>query len=64
LGKNTPKEAFTGVKQNIGNLRIFGFLVYIHVPTEKRTKIEPSGMKDIFFAYNKTSKVYMIFILA
>jgi hypothetical protein len=31
------------VKPEIGHLRIFGCLVYIHVPVEKRMKLEPSG---------------------
>jgi hypothetical protein len=38
LGDKTPKEAFSGVKQNIVHLRIFGSLAYIHVLVEKRTK--------------------------
>ena len=28
----TPKEAFTGVKLEMGHLRIFGYPIYIHVP--------------------------------
>ena len=28
----TPKEAFKGVKPEVGHLRIFGCPVYIHVP--------------------------------
>jgi hypothetical protein len=42
LGDKTLGEAFTRVKPKIGQLRIFGFPVYIHVPVEKRTKMEPS----------------------
>jgi transposase InsO family protein len=45
LGDKTLKEAFTGVKPEIGHLRIFGCPVYIHVPMEKRMKLEPSGEK-------------------
>jgi hypothetical protein len=45
LEDKTPEEAFTGVKPEIGNLRIFGCPVYIHVPKEKRMKLEPSGKK-------------------
>jgi hypothetical protein len=43
LGDKTPKDAFLGVTPNIGNLNIFGCPFYIHVPIEKRTKIEPLG---------------------
>jgi hypothetical protein len=63
LGDKTPKEALTRVKPEIGYFRIFGFLVYIHVPVEKRTKLKPSR-EDIFFGYNETSKAYKIFIPA
>ena len=41
----TLKEAFTGVKPEVGHLRIFGCPIYIHVPNEKRTKLELSGKK-------------------
>jgi hypothetical protein len=62
LGDKTLEEAFSGVKPEIGHLRIFGCPVYIHVPVEKRMKLEPSGQKGIFVGYNETSKAYMIFI--
>ena len=52
----TLEEAFIGVRPEIGHLRIFGCLVYIHVPKEKRTKLEPSGQKGIFVGYSETSK--------
>jgi hypothetical protein len=52
------------VKPKIEHLRIFGCLVYIHVPMEKRTKLEPSGHKGIFVGYNETSKDYKILIIA
>ena len=42
LKDKTPEEIFTGEKPEVGHLRIFGCQVYIHVPKEKRTKMEPS----------------------
>jgi hypothetical protein len=62
LGENTPMEAFSGVKPKIGYFKIFGCTIYIHVPMEKRMKIEPLGKKGIFVGYKDTSKDYMIFI--
>ena len=62
LEDKTPEEAFIVVKPKIGNLRIFGCLVYIHVPKEKRTKLEPSGRKGMFVGYSETSKAYQIYI--
>jgi len=45
LGEKTPEEAFTGKKPEVGHLRIFGYAVYINVPKEKTTKMEPYGKK-------------------
>ena len=45
LGDKTPEEAFTGEKPKVGHLRIFHCPVHIHVPKERRTKMEPSGTK-------------------
>jgi hypothetical protein len=54
LGNKTPEEVFTGKKLEVNHLRIFGCPVYIHVPKEKRMKLEPSGKKGIFVGYNET----------
>jgi hypothetical protein len=43
LGKKILEEVFSEVKPEIGHLRIFGCLIYILVPMEKRTKPEHLG---------------------
>jgi hypothetical protein len=58
----TPKEAFTGVKPEVGHFKIFGCPVYIHVPKGKRTKLDRSGRKGTFVGYNESSKAYRIYI--
>ena len=62
FGNKTLEEAFTGVKTDVSHLRIFDFLVYIHVPKEKRSIIDPSGKKETFVGYSETSKAYWIYI--
>jgi hypothetical protein len=62
FGNKTLEEAFTGVKPDVSHLRIFGCSVYIHVPKEKRSKLEPSGKKETFVGYSETSKAYWIYI--
>ena len=57
-----PEEAFTGVKPEVGHLRIFGCPIYIHVPKEKRTKLDPSRKKGTFVGYSESSKAYRIYI--
>jgi hypothetical protein len=62
LGSKTPEEVFTGKKPKVSHLSIFGFPVYIHVPKEKRMKLEPSEKKGTFVGYSETSKAYRIYI--
>ena len=64
MGSRTPEEAFTGRRLDIGHLRMFGCLTYSHVPSEKRTKLEPTTEKGILVGYNKTTKGYRIYIPA
>ena len=35
--------------------------MYIHIPKEKRTKLDPSGKKGIFVGYSDSSKAYRIY---
>jgi hypothetical protein len=62
LNDKTLEEVFSGIKPEVGNLRIFGCLVYIHVPKEKRTKMEPSGKKGVVVGYSENSKAYRIYV--
>ena len=63
LDEKTPKEVFTGEKPDISHLRIFGCPVYIHIPKEKRTKMEPSRKKGTFVGYSETSNTFKIYVL-
>ena len=57
----TTEEVFSTKKLEVSHLRIFGYLVYIHIPKEKRTKLDPSGKKGIFVGYFESSKDYKIY---
>ena len=57
----TPKECFSGKKPKVGHFRIFGSLTYSHVPSEKRTKLEPTAEKGIIVSYSETSKAWIYF---
>jgi hypothetical protein len=46
LGLKTPEKMFTGKKLEVSHLKIFGCPVFIHIPKEKRNKLEPSGKKE------------------
>ena len=62
LGFKTPEEMFMGKKPEVSHLKIFGCLVYIHIPKEKRTKLDPSEKKGIFVGYCEVSKAFKIYI--
>jgi hypothetical protein len=50
------------VKPVVGHLRIFGCPIYIHVPKQKSTKLDPSGRNNTFIGYSESSKAYQIYI--
>ena len=56
LGFKTPEEMFTGKKPKVSHLKIFGCLVFVHIPKEKRTKLNPSRNKGIFIGYCEVSR--------
>jgi transposase InsO family protein len=62
LKEKTLEEVFSRTKPEVGHLRIIGCPVYIHVPKEKRTKMEHSGKKGIFVGYSENSKAYKIYV--
>ena len=63
LEKKSPKEDFSWEKPEVNHLRIFGCLVYIHIPKENKTNLDPYGRKGTFIGYNDTSKAYRIYFL-
>ena len=59
LGNKTPKEMFSEENLEVSHLKIFGFPVYIHIPKEKRSKLDPSGKKGLFVGYSEKPKAYL-----
>ena len=64
LGNKTSEEMFTGMKPEVSHFRIFGCLTFSHVPSEKRTKLEPTAERGIFVGYDETSKAFRIYLPA
>jgi len=64
LGSKTVEEAFTRRRPDVGHLRIFRCLTFSHVPSEKRTKLDPTVEKGILVAYSEVSKAYWTYIPA
>ena len=62
LGNKTLEEMFSVENPEVSHLQIFGFPVYIHIPKEKRTNLDPSGKKGFLVGYTESSKAYRIYI--
>jgi hypothetical protein len=62
LGFKTPEEMFSGKKPEVSHLKIFGCPVFVHIPKEKRTKLDPSRKNGIFVGYYEVSKAFKVYI--
>ena len=60
LGNKTLEEMFTGENPKVSHLKIFGCPIYIHIPKEKRSNLDPSGKKGLFVGYSNQSKAFQI----
>jgi hypothetical protein len=54
LGRKTPEEVFTERKPEVGHFMIFRFLVYCHVTSKKRMKLEATAYRDYIPSLRKT----------
>jgi hypothetical protein len=52
----TPEEKFTRKKPNVSHFKVFGCIVYVHVPDEKIPKLDPKAEKCIFIGYSLKQK--------
>ncbi len=58
----TPKEVFSRKKPEVSHLKIFGCPVFIHIPEDKRTKLDASGKQRLYVGYCEVSKAFRIYI--
>jgi transposase InsO family protein len=57
----TPEEKSTCKKPDVSHLIVFGCIAYVHVPDEKRSKLNPKAVKCIFIGYSLEKKRYRCF---
>jgi hypothetical protein len=60
----TPEEKFTCKKPDVSHLKVFSCIEYVHVPDEKRSKLDPKAEKCIFIGYSLEQKEYKCFNLS
>ena len=52
----TPYELWYGKKSNIDNLKIFGTECFVHIPQEKRKKLDKKSVQCYLVGYHEISK--------
>jgi hypothetical protein len=57
----TLEEKFTGKKPDVSHFRVFGCIAYVHVPEEKKSKLDSKVEKCIFIGYSSEQKGYRCF---
>ncbi|GBP12614.1 Retrovirus-related Pol polyprotein from transposon TNT 1-94 [Eumeta japonica] len=58
LSDITPHEVWTGQKPDLSNIRIFGCPAMVHIPKEKRQKLDMKSRQLIFVGYSECTKGY------
>ncbi|GBE88168.1 Retrovirus-related Pol polyprotein from transposon TNT 1-94 [Sparassis crispa] len=56
----TPHEAYTGNKPSVAHLRVFGCKAYVHVPKEKRQKLDSKTFECTHLGFATNRKAYRL----
>ena len=57
LKEKTPFECFHKRKPEFGHLKVFGCNSYVHVPEQKRNKLDKMAIKCIFVSYSQKIQI-------
>jgi hypothetical protein len=60
----TPHEVWSGKNPSLSHLKVFGCDAFVHVPREKRIKLDKKSVKCIFIGYREGMKGYKLWDLA
>lgn len=57
----TPEEFWSGKQPDLSHLRVFGCIAMVHIPKERRKKLDAKSAQCIFVGYSDDSKGYRLF---
>jgi hypothetical protein len=60
LVDTTPHEVWFGKKPSVSHLKVFRCDAFVHVPKEKRSKLDKKAVKCIFIGYKEEMKGYKL----
>ncbi|GJS11891.1 retrovirus-related pol polyprotein from transposon TNT 1-94 [Tanacetum coccineum] len=61
LENSTPKEIWRDQKSSISYFRIFGCLAHVHIPKEKKFKLDDISLRCVLFRVSEESKAYRLY---
>eukprot|EP00253_Pinus_taeda_P035760 PITA_35760 len=56
------EEAWSGRKQGVTHMKVFGCVAYAHIPDQLRRKLDSKGEKCVFIGYSEESKAHWLYI--
>lgn len=56
----TPYELWYGKQAEFEHFRVFGSEVYVHIPKQKRQKLDAKSKKCIFVGYDENQKGFRV----
>ncbi|KAJ0880785.1 putative RNA-directed DNA polymerase [Helianthus annuus] len=56
----TPQEAWSGIKTTVEHLRVWGCLAHVHVPKERRTKLDDKSFICVLTGISEELKAYRL----
>jgi hypothetical protein len=51
------EEIFTCKKPDVSHLRVFGYIAYVHVPNDKRSKLDPKAEMYLHWIFFRTKRI-------
>ncbi|MCO5550300.1 hypothetical protein L7F22_003783 [Adiantum nelumboides] len=57
----TPFQAYYGRKPTVSHFRVFGCSAFVHIPKEKRQKLDFKSRKLLFLGYSAVSDAYRLY---
>jgi hypothetical protein len=55
-----PNEVWYSRKSSMAHLKVYGYDAFVHVPKEKRSKLDRKKVKCIFIGYKEGMKGYKL----
>ena len=57
----TPEEAWSGRKPTVSHFRVFSYRAHVHVPEQRRTKLDDRSIICVLLGVSNESKGYKLF---